>query len=388
MRLLLDLRWLRSHILDGIGRVSLSVTAELLHLHPDWRFCLLFSDAGLRDFALEWIRSYHPHDIVADYQAMVTGFGPQSPLNRALLWKQVKAFRPELYYSFFYIFHPLPVPQVCTVHDLIPLLYPEHFHQASLGFKVAMTKAQSLRWLLRPMDGIVTVSRNTREDLIERLGIAPERIHICPPGVDQPLPEGDQIPSAPLPGLRPGYVLSVGRPDPHKNFHGLIEAYADLSPDLRRQHPLVLAGPGDKPYTRRLEQLIAVHKLEKSVRLVGPVENKDLPALYRHAAAFALISFYEGFGLPLLEAMAQGTPVLTSSRSSMPEVAGDAALLVNPEREMEIAWGLNRILKVQTVADSLRRRGFKRVAQFSWQRTAERLSAALRQIHESAGVES
>lgn len=384
MRLLLDLRWIRSEILDGVGRVSLSVTAELLHLHPDWPFALLFADARMRDFAMDWIRSYHPHEIVADYQAMVTGFGPQSPLNRALLWKQVKAFRPDLYFSFYYIFHPLPIPQVCTVHDLIPLIYPQYFQDASLAFRMAMTRSQSLRWLLKPMDGIVTVSNNSCQDLIERLNIPYEKIHVCPPGVDQ------QISVRPLNGdlaqLQPGYILSVGRPDPHKNFHGLIEAYSDLSPDLRKQHPLVLAGPVDKPYTRKLEQQIKTLKLDKSVFLLGPIDNQDLPALYKHAGAFALVSYYEGFGLPVLEAMAQGTPVLTSDCSSLPEVAGDAALLVNPDRPMEIAWALNRILKVPSVADSLRRRGLKRVASFSWERTAERLSAALREVREGMAV--
>lgn len=391
MRLLLDLRWIRSEILDGIARVSLSVTAELLHLHPDWRFGLLFADGAMRDFALDWIRRYHPHEIVADYIALVTGFSAQSPLNRALLWKQVKPFRPDLYFSFYYIFHPLPLPQVCTVHDLTPLLYPDYFSQASLGFRMTMTKASVLRMMLRPMDGIVTVSRNTCHDLVEKLGLEPDAIHICPPGVES-MVEGalgqtvGQLLDSRLAGLQPGYVLSVGRPDPHKNFHGLIDAYSDLSPDLRRSHPLVLVGQGDKPYTRKLEAQIKTAKLERCVHLLGPVESEELPALYRKAACFALVSFYEGFGLPVLEAMAQGTPVLTSDCSSLPEVAGDAALLVNPDRPMEIAWGLNRILKVQSVADGLRARGLKRAELFSWQRTAERLSSALRTVLEGATV--
>lgn len=385
MRLLLDLRWVRSEILDGIARVSLSVTAELLHLHPDWRFSLLFTDAHLRDFSLDWIRKYHPQEIIADFQALVTGFGPTSPMNRALLWKQVKSFRPELYYSFNYIFHPLPIPQVCTVHDLIPLLYPDYFTQASLGFKMTMTRAQVLRLLLRPMDAVVTVSNNSRQDLVERLGILPEGVYVCPPGVE-PVDLSDSLSLPPLKGLPPGYVLSVGRPDPHKNFHGLIEAYADLSPDLRRLHPLVLAGPGDKPYTRRLEEQIKTLGLERQVRMLGAVDSADLGALYRHAGVFALVSYYEGFGLPVLEAMAQGTPVITSDRSSLPEVAGDAALLVNPERPMEIAWALNRILKVSTFSDSLRRRGPRRAALFSWQRTAENLSSALLSVLQKVTV--
>lgn len=383
MRLLLDLRWVRSEILDGIGRVSLSVTAELLHLHPDWPFCLLFADARMRDFAIDWIRHYHPHEMVADYQAMVTGFGGQSPLNRVLLWPQVKAFRPELYFSFYYIFHPLPaaIPQVCTVHDLIPLLYPQYFVQASLGFRMAMTRSQSLRWLLRPMSGIVTVSQNTRQDLIEKLAIPAGKLYVCPPGVELPGPDArpGEL-TGELAGLMPGYILSLGRPDPHKNFHGLIEAYSDLSPELRRRHPLVLAGPKDKPYARKLQQQIKSLHLEGAVTLLGPVGNQALPALYKYAAAFVLISYYEGFGLPVLEAMAQGTPVLTSDCSSLPEVAGDAAMLVNPDRPMEIAWALNRILMVPSVAESLRRRGLQRVTQFSWSRTAERLSAALAAI--------
>lgn len=389
MRLLIDLRWIRSEVLDGIARVSLSVTSELLRLYPDWRFGLLFATPRLRDFALNWIQTYHGFDIVADYVSLVTGFSAQSPLNRALLWKQVKGFRPDLYYSFYYIFHPLPVPQVATVHDLTPLLYPEYFSQASLGFRLTMTQTRVLNHLLSSMDGVVTVSQNTRQDLIQRLGLEPERIHVCPPGVDPPEAAKGKAPlKGQLAGLRPGYVLSLGRPDPHKNFQGLIEAFGDLSPELRRQHPLILAGPEHRSYTRQLESRIRKLGLDNCVYLLGPVSNEDLPALYQHAALFALVSYYEGFGLPVLEAMAQGTPVLTSDRSSLPEVAGDAALLVNPERSMEISWALNRLLKVEHVANTLRKRGLARAESFSWQQTAERLSLALRQVLTGANLEA
>lgn len=378
MRLLIDLRWVRSELLDGIARVSLSLTAELLRLHPDWRFGLLFSQASIRDFALNWMQAAAESPITADYMAFVTGFSAQSPLNRLMLWPQVKRFKPDLYFSFYYIFHPLPIPQVSMVHDLIPLLYPDYFQHASLPFKMVMTQKRVLSQILQRSDAIVTVSENTRHDLLQELDLAEKPIYVCPPGVH--LPEAQGFSSPKLQALKPGYVLALGRPDPHKNFAGLISAYAHLSNDLRRQHPLVLAGPEHPLYTRQLRNLIQQLQLKPDVQIIGSVRNQDLPELYRQASVFAMLSFYEGFGLPVIEAMSQGVPVMSSNRSSLPEVAGEAALLVNPERSMEIAWGLNRLLKALHVADALRQRGLKRAQLFNWPASAERLSWILQDV--------
>lgn len=378
MRLILDLRWVRSTVLDGIARVSLSLTAELLRLRPDWPLLLLFNSKELQQFSLDWIQTYNEGRSLADFIALTPGFSAQSPLNRALLWPQLKRFRPDVYFSFYYVFHPLPVRSVCMVHDLIPLAEPASFRQASTAFKLTMTRPQVLRWLLQPMEGIVTVSEHTRRDLVSRLQLPERQIQVCHPGVEWPSVIGQAPPT--LQGLKPGYVLSVGRPDPHKNFAGLIDAYATLSPDLRRLHPLVLVGPLDPRYTPGLQARVQQLGLQGCVWFSGPVQQAELAWLYRNASVFALISRYEGFGLPVLEAMAAGVPVVTSDRSSLPEVAGDAALLVNPDRPMEVAWALHRLLKDRALAERLRECGLHRAAAFSWEHSAHRLAGILNQM--------
>lgn len=374
MRLVLDLRWVKSPVLDGIARVSLSLTAALMRQQPDWFFVLLFGSDSLRRFGLDWLNAADTQAIQADYVSLVIPFGPASPLNQLRLGGLLRKHRPEQYFSFYYAFQRLSIPQTIMVHDLIPLLFPDSFKQASLGFRLSMTRADSLKLLLSNARRVVTVSHSTRQDLEQQLQVPKSRIAVCYPGVSPSLPVKGSYP-----GLAPGYVLALGRPDPHKNLAGLIAAYAALPDALRQQHPLVLAGPEDSRYTPALRQQIQDLGLGETARILGPVAPEHLPALYSGARLLAMVSHYEGFGLPVIEAMSYGVPVLAAWRGSLPEVAGEAALLVNPERPPEITWGLHRLLTKVWLHKNLIKRGREQAARFSWAASASRLAEILQQ---------
>jgi glycosyltransferase involved in cell wall biosynthesis len=171
------------------------------------------------------------------------------------------------------------------------------------------------------------------------------------------------------------YVLAVGTLEPRKNLERLISAWSSLDANARAGHVLALVGPVGWDAA----PILAAAR-DQGAQLLGRVREEELRALYAGASAFAYPSLYEGFGLPVLEAMAAGAPVLTSNVSSLPEVAGDAALLVDPTDVTAIATGLSRLLSDPALAESLRARGRARAAEFSWERTARETLALLRSI--------
>ena len=256
---------------------------------------------------------------------------------------------------------------VITVHDLGFLRYPE-----TLSAESRRHYGDQIRAAVARADAIVADSRATRADLIELLSVPAEAIAVVPLGVDHAYrPLSDAELEAPLArnGLRPGYVLFVGTFEPRKNVGGLCEAYGLLRRGLPDAPPLVLAGHRGwlfEPTRERIEQL----GLGPHVRFLEDVAGADLPALYGGAAAFVLASHHEGFGLPALEAMACGVPSVVSNRGSLPEVAGGAAVEVDPDRPEEIAAAISRILTDAALRADLSRRGRERAATFSWPRTA------------------
>jgi glycosyltransferase involved in cell wall biosynthesis len=174
------------------------------------------------------------------------------------------------------------------------------------------------------------------------------------------------------PTLGRPYVLAVGTLEPRKNLERLIAAWGRLPPALQDSHTLALVGPRGWDDAPILSAARAA-----GAQLLGGVTDDELRALYAGAAAFVYPSLYEGFGLPVLEAMAAGAPVITSNVSSLPEVAGDAALLVDPRDEAAIAEAIERVVTDPTLADDLRARGRPRAAAFSWARTARETLAVL-----------
>ncbi len=264
---------------------------------------------------------------------------------------------------------PCPVPAVVTVHDL----GYEHFPAAH-----PLTRRLYLRWSTRRhariAAGILADSAATRDDLVALYGARPERIrvvHLAADEIFRPAGPAEVAAIRARLGLPADarYLLHVGTLQPRKNLGRLLRAFSSIAPEDPELH-LVLAGMpgwGGSDWAGDLERL----GLSDRIHLPGYLPREQLPALYSGALALVLPSLFEGFGLPVLEAMACGTPVACADRSSLPEVAGDAALLFDPLDEAAIAAALRRLRDEAGLRRSLAQAGLLRAAEFSWQRCAD-----------------
>lgn len=276
---------------------------------------------------------------------------------------------------------------VTTVHDLKPLLFPGLAPRRNLNSVIEATLVGD-KWAR--IDHVVTDSHWSKRDLLAHLGLPDHRVTVVYPGIDlerfRPAVKGDSSLEGRGPGamtsetsLRP-YVLTVAGTDPTKNVETLLEAFARLPPAIRNAHDLVLVG--DVRRRPDVRQQAAALGLEKQTRFPGIVDDERLIDLYRRAALFVFPSRYEGFGLPVLEAMACGCPVVSSHASSLPEVTGDAALLVDPDDADGMAKAMTQVLTDPVLASDLRARGTARAAQFSWDRTAREMVAVYKKVSE------
>jgi len=274
-----------------------------------------------------------------------------------------------------------PCPVVITMHDITYLLYPSHF----------------ARWWVRYMTSVVPItvksaaaiicgSEHSKRDLLEAYKLTPGRVHVVPYGVDHerfrpgtPLHAG----WAQQAGIREGYILHVGELSHRKNIPALLRAIAQLrSQGKWGERQLVLAGaeaPGMLG-ADEIRETIKQQELSAHVVLAGRVADKHLPGLYSQAGLLVMPSLYEGFGFPVLEAMAAGTPVVSSNTSSLPEVAGDAAILVSPQDITALAEAIMEVLSQPKRAADLRAKGLVWAQQFNWQRTATETIAVYRGV--------
>jgi glycosyltransferase involved in cell wall biosynthesis len=265
-----------------------------------------------------------------------------------------------------------PVPIVATIHDLAFEHLPETFtRRGSLQLKL------TVRRTARKAARIATVSEYSRQDILRTYELPPEKVVVTYNGVEphfSPRPnsadESSQIRRRF--GVERDYILAVGSLQPRKNLIRLIRAYVRLrSQNPGFEYQLVIVG-------RKLwlaEEIFDEVKKQKwanDVVLTGYVADEDLPALYRSATAFVYPSIFEGFGLPPLEAMACGTPVVTSNTSSLPEVVDDAALLINPYDEQDLSNALTRIAGDELLQARLRKQGIEQAKKFTWREAAEK----------------
>jgi glycosyltransferase involved in cell wall biosynthesis len=255
--------------------------------------------------------------------------------------------------------------RVVTVHDLIYARFPEaHAGIRDKGMRVLVPAA------VRRSHRVIADSQNTRKDLIELLGVSGERIDVVPLGLgsvkrDQALPEQEARRRFELGARR--VLLSLSAKRPHKNLAALIEALAMIAPERR---PLLVLPGYPTWHEQELRDRAASAGVGEDVRFLGWVSGAEIEALWAVAEAFVFPSLYEGFGLPVLEAMARGVPVASSNASSLPEVAGDAALTFDPHDRAAIAAAIERLLTDRDLAERLRAAGRERARMFTWERTA------------------
>jgi len=345
--------------LSGLGIYTVHLTQELAKMHDNvavytafprlcgvsardcravtWRVQPSYGSLG-HLLRLAWLQTALPVRLLADRASVLL-----SPVPEGLL---------------------LPViPQVLVVHDVLPLRFPAEYPRQQYYFRHLVPAAlKRARW-------IVVVSESTRRDLSTYYDIAQEKMRVVPNGVDAQRfrPGLNSLEVQRKYGLQ-SYLLFVGNLLPHKNLSTLLQAFAYIADCF--PHQLVIAGKKDPRYYPALAAQVQTRGLWGRVQFLDYVAAGDLPALYAGADACVLPSFYEGFGLPLLEAMACGTPVIASRTSSMPEVAGKAALYFDPHDGYEMAQVLETVLGHADRREAMRRQGLAQAAQFSWSRTA------------------
>ena len=355
----------------GIGRYTRELVTALLALESPHRYVLFAAIGGIERRA---------SNIKPSVPGVKLRTLPISDEWLARLWHRLRLPIPvetitgplDIFYSPDFVLPPTRrgTRALLTVHDLSFLHYPDHFVPRLVRYLSQVVPRSIAR-----ADRVLADSEATRADLTHHLDVPPEKVEVLYSGVDprfcpRPEPgEAERIRARYGLGEHP-YVLSVGTVQPRKNYVRLIRAFASLKTEAR----LLIAGGRGWLYQ---DILAEAEKHPGRVRVLGFVDDADLPALYRNASLFAFPSLYEGFGLPVLEAMACGVPVVCSNVSSLPEVAGDAALLVDPLDTAGLAEALARALEDSDLRREMVARGLAQAARFTWGQAARQLLAAL-----------
>ncbi len=311
------------------------------------------------------------------------------PYPRWQLWyqiglpRQIRRDRIQLYHDPVYLLpFRLGVPGIITIHDLSGLVMP-HFHRK----KVAMT-SKLIPYSVRKAKRIIAVSEFTKSEIVRLFPAAEDKITVIYEAASD-----DFVPVTDINRLNlvrrkyrlpEKFVLFVGTLEPRKNLVGIMKAYARIRAEI--PHSLVVVGGRGWKYSN-IYKLLSSLNIEENVIFTGFVDASDMPAIYSMADIFAYPSFYEGFGLPVLEAMACGTPVLTSNTSSLPEVAGDAAILVNPNSVDDISEKLLMLAKNEDIRKDLSRRGIENARMFSWEKAARETIDLYHNVGGNYGIE-
>jgi glycosyltransferase involved in cell wall biosynthesis len=279
-----------------------------------------------------------------------------------------------LHYPHFDLPYLAAGPVVATLHDLKYIAHPEFFAQQGWAGKARRLLMLALmRNTVKKARRVITVSHSTRLDAIRYLDAPPQKLRVAPEGVERryftPLPPEQITALRRKYGLLAPYVLFLGERRPHKNITGLLRAFAQLKRMHSAPLQLAIAGARYADY-QEPERLAEDLGLQQAVVFLDAPPDSDLPALYQGASAFALLSRFEGFGLPVIEAMACGTPVVVSNVTSLPEVTGEADLQVSPDDPQAAAQALLSLLPGGEQREACIEQGRRRAEQFTWQRCA------------------
>ncbi|NUM44920.1 MAG: glycosyltransferase family 4 protein [Anaerolineales bacterium] len=354
MKFCLDARTATDHF-PGIGRYVSNLARAMGDQLAEGEQLIVFRSPAQTRWTL-------PTSRAGQVSLIETPVSPFGLGQQFILPRMLKANGVDVYHSPYYLMPYVPgVPTVVTLYDLIPQLFPQVVSaQVRLLFQVAT------RLALRAADQVVTISEASRRDLLAAYRLNPARvtaIPLAPDPVFHPQPDAETARVREKFGLPERFGLYLGINKPHKNLARLVDAWAQVRTDA----PLVIAGAWDERYPQVKEQAAA---LGDRVKFLGPVSNADQPGLYAAATVFVFPSLYEGFGLPVIEAMACGTAVVCANTSSLPEAAGGAAVLFDPTRVDDLAAALGRVLEDEGVRAAMREKGVVQARQFTWARVA------------------
>ena len=366
LRLGVDGRELRPGVRTGIGRYLLEI---LRAASQDGWSCVVYGDAGAR------LEQTLPGVVFTALEASWTQWWDQVTLPRALARDRITVFLSPYYKG------PVraPCPIVLTIHDLYFINYPGRHRPV---YEAIVTRAARL--YASRATAIISDSEYSKRAIVDRLAVSSAKVSVIPVALGREFKPASLTAAARSRyGLTSPYVLYVGNFNPHKNIPRLVRAFGLLPGPVRSRHSLVLAGGyGDgRPELARLADSLG---LTDRVVFPGRVDDADLPALYSEAAVYVAPSLEEGFGLTVLEAMACGAPVVSSSRAALPEAVGDAALLFDAVQEREIASVLARVLSDPALAEDLRRRALARAGLYTPTQTTGRVLALLRDVNDGA----
>ena len=362
IRLGVDGRELRCDLRTGIGRYLTQTVRAVAQ--AGWE-CVVYGNRVTR------LPMTLPGVVLEILGAPWTQWWDQVSLPRRLAEDQVSVFLSPYYKG------PLfsPCPTVITIHDLLFIRYPGCRRP---WFDMRMILLAKLYAGRAP--AIITDSEYSKRAILSLLHVPAEKVRVIPIAPDpvfRPIASTD---AALLKyGLVNPYLLYVGNFKPHKNLHRLLHSYAALERGLRARVPLVLAGM-DEEHRPPLLRLAGTLGIADQVKFLGMIGDHDLPALYSGAAALVLPSLVEGFGLPALEAMCCGTPVIASNRAAIPEVVGEAGILFDPEDVPSMARAMTQVLTDPQLRERLRQQGLARAAEFTPERTTDQILGLLKDL--------
>ncbi len=360
MRIAIDARKLHDF---GIGTYVRNLLIQLGRIDPTNEFIALCRPADR-----ELVQS-----LGANLRPVAEPARPYSMAEQVRVPLSLKRVGADLFHATHYVLPPLTRRRsIVTIHDCIHLMFPEY-----LPNRLAHGYAKAFLWsATQQADRILTVSEASKRDILRLFDVPAEKVAVIYNAIDERFsvtPTEEQVDRVRQRyQLEQDFVLYVGNVKPHKNVERLIHAFAQVRQAGLDQLKLLVIGDEITRYTR-LRRAVHRCKLHGHVRFLGHLPTETLSILYRLAGVFVFPSLYEGFGLPPLEAMASGTPVVTSNISSLPEIVGDAAILVDPHDTTSIANGIQLALTDQPLREKLRRRGLERARQYSWEQSVRRV---------------
>ena len=386
MLISLDCRIIRDKNPAGIARVVLEFLKKVLSSDRKNEYILIFDNEEMKDFVCYYLRN-----VKKKVKIVIVPFGMLTLQNIFSFPRILKERNVNIYYCPYYFCSPFinrKIKVVITVFDLIHFFYPylkmsfprRLYHKIKIAPKLVFHRANK----------IITISINTSRDLVKNFKISPRKIKMIYMGVSENFRVIRKDLALRLMEEKFGvknYIMFLGRNEPHKNIKALIIAYKNIPEYLKEKYKLVLVGKEDEKYSPPLRALIKKYNLERNIIFTGYVDEAELPYIYSGATIYIQPSFYEGFGLPIVEAMACGVPVISSNSSCLPEVGSDAALYFDPYDVKKLTEHITNLLDHEPLRRAMIESGLKQAKNFSWFNAANSLLECFNELGGQNGKE-